>query len=418
MEDRTVVRNQAPPPPSEVKIRTMRSDLSSMAQSGGGIPRFESVTVDGLSMEKEYAAPSHSSNIIMPATATQPQPLQQPIAAQPSEPTQFASTTVQQSTISSSQSSTFTSPVSVIDTQQSSPSAQPVAAAWVPPQTDVAEPIVPKKDMYPIFIIAVVAILALSAVGYFAYITFFTGTPAATQSDQTAQLPSQTATTPAPSSTMTTSTIPATSGASTTSPTTMGSPSTELSTAHVSLFKKPADQIITVDFTGVTAATYRKTMSASLATANAASSMIEINPKGSDGNSLSMQGLLSVAGASVLTPQALGSFAPDATFYVYRDRNGLWPGYILSLSTGQTSSSVAASVQQLELSTNISNIFIVDPGTPSSDGFTGSATAGVPVRILPFSGPSIPSYFTYGWYGNYLILSTSKNGFAAAVADL
>ena len=41
----------APPPPSEVKVRTMRSDLESMTRSGGGAPRFENVAVTGLTMQ-------------------------------------------------------------------------------------------------------------------------------------------------------------------------------------------------------------------------------------------------------------------------------------------------------------------------------------------------------------------------------
>src|ERR1700722_7939493 len=42
----------APPPPSEVKIRTMRSDLESMTASGGGLPRFANVKVSGLDAPK------------------------------------------------------------------------------------------------------------------------------------------------------------------------------------------------------------------------------------------------------------------------------------------------------------------------------------------------------------------------------
>ena len=41
----------APPPPPEVKVRTMRSDLESMARSGGGAPRFENVAVAGLAVQ-------------------------------------------------------------------------------------------------------------------------------------------------------------------------------------------------------------------------------------------------------------------------------------------------------------------------------------------------------------------------------
>ena len=38
----------APPPPSEVKIRTMKSDVAMFSASGGGLPRFENVKVAGI----------------------------------------------------------------------------------------------------------------------------------------------------------------------------------------------------------------------------------------------------------------------------------------------------------------------------------------------------------------------------------
>jgi len=44
----TTVAPSAPPPPPEVKVRTMKSDLASMAQSGGGMPRFQTVSIVGL----------------------------------------------------------------------------------------------------------------------------------------------------------------------------------------------------------------------------------------------------------------------------------------------------------------------------------------------------------------------------------
>ncbi len=37
-----------PPPPPEVKVRTLRSDLESMAKSGGAAPQFESVKAPSL----------------------------------------------------------------------------------------------------------------------------------------------------------------------------------------------------------------------------------------------------------------------------------------------------------------------------------------------------------------------------------
>jgi predicted RND superfamily exporter protein len=40
----------APPPPQEVKVRTMQSDLVSMAESGGGLPRYQNVKIAGASV--------------------------------------------------------------------------------------------------------------------------------------------------------------------------------------------------------------------------------------------------------------------------------------------------------------------------------------------------------------------------------
>ncbi len=42
-----------PPPPAEVKVRTMKSDITSMQQSGGGLPQFQTVTVAGLAIQRE-----------------------------------------------------------------------------------------------------------------------------------------------------------------------------------------------------------------------------------------------------------------------------------------------------------------------------------------------------------------------------
>ena len=35
----------APPPPAEVKVRTLKSDLASIAVSGGGLPKYQNVKI-------------------------------------------------------------------------------------------------------------------------------------------------------------------------------------------------------------------------------------------------------------------------------------------------------------------------------------------------------------------------------------
>jgi len=52
----------APPPPTEVKIRTMRSDLEGLAASGGGLPKFESVKVSGLSIDSKLSIAAIKKN--------------------------------------------------------------------------------------------------------------------------------------------------------------------------------------------------------------------------------------------------------------------------------------------------------------------------------------------------------------------
>ena len=43
--DTSQVIPSAPPTPQEVKVRTLKSDLASIAASGGGLPRYENVKI-------------------------------------------------------------------------------------------------------------------------------------------------------------------------------------------------------------------------------------------------------------------------------------------------------------------------------------------------------------------------------------
>jgi hypothetical protein len=43
----------APPPPQEVKVRTLKSDLASIAASGGGLPRYANVNIARTPAEQQ-----------------------------------------------------------------------------------------------------------------------------------------------------------------------------------------------------------------------------------------------------------------------------------------------------------------------------------------------------------------------------
>lgn len=141
-----VLVSTPPPPPLEVKIRTMRSDIESMRKSGGGAPAFRNVAVKGLLMEKEYH-PAEVSRAPMPSPASAP--------ARNSAPAIGEDLTV--------------------------PNRVPPPPSHAAPATAIApEPVAPQEEppsgsenhLTPILIVVLVAVLALGIVGYFAYTLF------------------------------------------------------------------------------------------------------------------------------------------------------------------------------------------------------------------------------------------------------
>lgn len=129
-----VLINTPPPPPMEVKIRTMRSDIESMRKSGGGMPSFQDVAVKGLSMEKEYH-PSAVTQTPMPPPTSAPVQASAPVSS-PMPPREVAPTPV--------------------------PPTQEISSA----------PAASGSHLVPILIVTLVALFALAAVGYFAYTLF------------------------------------------------------------------------------------------------------------------------------------------------------------------------------------------------------------------------------------------------------
>lgn len=149
MADKTVITT-APPPPSEVKIRTMHSDIDSMMKSGGGAPSFQNVAVLGLSMEKNFK-PAAVARTAMPAAVSAPA---QPASAAVATPVHVPAMT----------SSTFSPPA------QNSPMTAGPAIGPLP--TEQAASSEAGSNMLPIIIVIIVAVIAIAVVGYFAYTIF------------------------------------------------------------------------------------------------------------------------------------------------------------------------------------------------------------------------------------------------------
>jgi hypothetical protein len=141
-----VLTNAPPPPPMEVKIRTMRSDIDSMMKSGGGAPSFQNVAVSGLTMEG-YKAPT-SAPTPMPNLGSFSVP------AAPAAPVVAASAPVVAASGAPVTSDLSSAPVPASAPQEFTP--------------DVSS----GSNIVPMVIVIIVAILAIVVVGYFAYTIF------------------------------------------------------------------------------------------------------------------------------------------------------------------------------------------------------------------------------------------------------
>lgn len=347
----------AAPPPAEVKIRTMRSDLESMAKSGGGLPRFQTVKVPGLSSQVT------AQTVVMPGE----------VGAIPG----------------------------------------------------------PQSNKTLIILAVVVGLIVVAAAGWFGY-SYLTADHSAAPNPQAPAAPSSTQTQSNSALAPTTTPVVALAQVQTpssASTTTASSPASAALFTHVSVFKIPADQTLAISFSAGAAQSasdlesYSQKITSLVATAKPSATFLEIDAKNTQDKDASINDLFSAASAPVLSSQILAAdFKPDATFFVYRDKNGLWPGYVLQVAplAGEAGKTLQNNAQAIEQSEVIPGLFLANPGTPSPNGFSSSTIAGLPVRILSFTGGTVPSTFVYGWANNnqYLILSTSPAGFADAVKHL
>ena len=104
-----------------------------------------------------------------------------------------------------------------------------------------------------------------------------------------------------------------------------------------------------------------------------------------------------------------------ATSFIYYDTKGAWPGYVFKLKSGTNPAAAQTSTAKIEQSTSLAALYLASPGTVSTGGFKNGSAGAIKTRYLSFaSGAS----FNYGWVNNYLVISTSFDGFKKAVALL
>lgn len=125
---------------------------------------------------------------------------------------------------------------------------------------------------------------------------------------------------------------------------------------------------------------------------------------------------MSFSGIQIIDPQVLeDNFFPNITAFVYRDRNGEWPGYIFKLLPGKNQRAVASEVQLIERSPVLSGLFLEDAGN-ASGSFESVTRLNIPIRFQNYTLPG--AVVSYGWEDRYFIISTSLDGMTEALRRL
>ncbi|OGZ00611.1 MAG: hypothetical protein A2946_03260 [Candidatus Liptonbacteria bacterium RIFCSPLOWO2_01_FULL_53_13] len=152
--------------------------------------------------------------------------------------------------------------------------------------------------------------------------------------------------------------------------------------------------------------------------ASSTGTLIELATKNSEGRPLIWGEVASIMGAPELDQAVMGTlFMRDITVFVWRDKTGIWPGFIFKLKDGVAPLLAQRQALGIENPTDrFKNLFLIPPQTAAS-AFADTQVSGQPARSLSFQKPN--ATFTYGWFfRNYFVMSTSYEGLRQAITRL
>lgn len=204
------------------------------------------------------------------------------------------------------------------------------------------------------------------------------------------------------------------------SPPVTTNPPPKTSFTHESFFRLPADTILNFAFSSgpVSNAADLQTFGQKLAglinEAGQTGTFFEIEMKNEDGEPLALTDFLSRTRALVLGKAFLEeSFYRDFTAFVYREKNDLWPGYVIRLKPGLTQLVLQDEVKKIETSPDVENLFLSEPSEPRAGEFAEKQIGTRPMRYLVFGNSG--AMFAYSWFNSEtLVISTSEEGLRRA----
>jgi len=185
---------------------------------------------------------------------------------------------------------------------------------------------------------------------------------------------------------------------------------------HSSFFSTPADNIESYTIETVTLTAVKTLFAAPEGSALGDGTMRELIISDASGP-ISFSAFMGAFFPDMNMEALASAFEDDFTAFVYRDDSSDLPGFIAKVSSEAAAETLSSMSTAIESSSNLGNIYLVDPGTVST--FRDGAVSGNPVRYAPFATAGYA--FNYGWLkddagADYLMVSSSYQGMTEAVS--
>ncbi len=359
-------------------MRTMKSDIASMLETGGSAPR-------------PYVPLTQPAPAPMPMPASPSQPIPQPASVSSSPVSPMASVPTPKSTPSPISPSSFQTMAS--NPPPTTPSSPNLSSSDLPSQ----------KGGMGKWIIILVAIIGLGALYYYVIYPNFLA-----PQDEPAPAPQLNTppVIPPPAPTPEPEVIP------TSTPAQLPPP-----IIHTSFFKTKADIVTEVALTAPDLQSIQTAFGASPVTVPL---FKELMLKQNEAQLL-LKDFLALVTPGVFSESALEHFEGDYTLFTYANKDGVFPGYILKGVMASTTRDILQAATKISLEgadkVGLVNIYPANPGNPSATWKQGK-TGVVVNRYLVFSTPTFATSFNYGWVGDILVVSASYDGFKEALKRL
>jgi hypothetical protein len=371
-----------PPPPPEISIRTMKSDLESLKQTGGISPTPKTFVPPELEKimqeEKPKAPPAPTVPPAAPSLRPTPPPTPAPAAPFPPRPAMPETTP----------------PPRITPAEFERPAKEEMGKPEK--KSAIVEEESGSKFNLRKLLIRLGALIIIVGVGLIGYFYIFPLLFPA----QIPPPPSPVTTTPAP-------TEPAQAEPE------IPEPSAPAFREHVSLLSAPTAtssvQLVSTDLASLLSALQTESQ-----TPRPAGSLVEIILSDANGQISSADALASWLPDRSGTFQ--GIFEEDFTTALYYDSDGVWPIYIFNLSLDSSPVEAQTAALMLESSGALTNLFVNPPGNPNAAGFRDGMANGLATRYLTYSQRG--AALNLAWSGDKFIISTSYNGLRQALNNL